>query len=332
MAAYKSLNEIESRALNRVLSSKRSYKAPTYSTELYNNSVYTLNMHITLSVGYMCHTLVPVSRIQISSLSLELHRQGSEVHEELQQSSDPARVFPAAQCEACGAAIGRGEGDQRRQEAKAGGERGHIHSPNKPVAGPIERRAAAAAAAEIYSHYTGRKDVVPLNPNPVVNSLTPFRYDREFLEIPLFRPNFPPAKFDLASLTDPSVASEWVLRCSTWYHKGYMIRGGSTLPYDCKPEVTSFEIFEGNLPGLLSQELHLQTLAYCTHSCTAERQPGASKHSRSVLFWGFPSDSASDSLPVKIVRSAIHAEILSAADKSFNRPIDQTTDLRRMKN
>ncbi|OCT70548.1 hypothetical protein XELAEV_18037472mg [Xenopus laevis] len=45
------------------------------------------------------------------------------------------------------------------------------------------------------------------------------------------------------------------------------------------------------------------------------------------------SDKASDSLPLKIVRSAIHAEILSAADRNLlTCPIDQTTDLRQTKN
>ncbi|OCT70246.1 hypothetical protein XELAEV_18037168mg [Xenopus laevis] len=42
------------------------------------------------------------------------------------------------------------------------------------------------------------------------------------------------------------------------------------------------------------------------------------------------SDKASDSLPLKIVRSAIHAEILSTGNRNFlTCPIDQMTDLRR---
>ncbi|OCT97070.1 hypothetical protein XELAEV_18009293mg [Xenopus laevis] len=58
-------------------------------------------------------------------------------------------------------------------------------------------------------------------------------------------------------------------------------------------------------------------------------QCSAPDSNRTILM----SDNTSDSLPLKIVRSAIHAEILSAADRNFlTCPIDQTTDLRRTKN
>ncbi|OCT74261.1 hypothetical protein XELAEV_18033220mg [Xenopus laevis] len=58
-------------------------------------------------------------------------------------------------------------------------------------------------------------------------------------------------------------------------------------------------------------------------------QCSAPDSNRTILM----SDNTSDSLPLKIVRSAIHAEILSAGDSNFlTCPIDQTTDLRRTKN